>query len=137
MSHVPVFHGRVTRDAKFDPAEHERDKRRTWLMSLAGQDVEFVVRKIRTKRSLDQNAYLHAKPFTLLADYWGEDMESAKLLVLGEWSGWRETVGGNRIPMKPSSSALTTEEASQLIEWIPPWAMREFGVHVPLPNEAD
>jgi hypothetical protein len=38
--------------------------------------------------------------------------------------------------MKPHSAALKVDEMSHLIEWLPPWAMLNFGVSIPLPNEA-
>lgn len=137
MSQIPIFHGRVTEDARLELLEAERDRRRIWLQTLAGKPVEVVVRRVRTQRSLDQNAYWHAVPFAILADYWGEDMETTKLLVLGEKFGWRDLGDGRRIPMKPSTSALTVEEGDQLTEWMPPWAMTNFGVEIPLPKEVD
>ncbi len=136
MGVVPIFHAAVTEDARLLLDESERDRRRLHLQSLAGKRVEVIVRKERTQRSIDQNKYWHAVPFPILAEYWGEDIETAKLLVLGECFGWKET-HGVRIPIKPSSSALTTEEGSHLTEWIPPWAMREFGVDIPLPREGE
>lgn len=134
---IPIFHGRISSEGRFELADDERTLRQQYFKSLAGQSVEIVVRKERTKRSLDQNAYLHAVPFPLLAEYWGEDIETTKLLVLGECFGWKELSDGHRLPMKPSSSNLTIDEGSHLIEWLPPWAMTRFGVPIPLPNEAE
>ena len=137
MAHVPIFHGKVTDDAKLELLETERDQRRIWLGALTGQHVEVVVRKARTQRSLDQSSYWHAVPFRLLSEYWGEDIETTKLLVLGECFGWRELGEGRRIPMKPSTSSLTVEEGSYLTDWMPPWAMMQFGVDIPLPEKAE
>ncbi len=137
MPAVPIFHGRVNEHAKLLLQDDEADSRAAHLRSLIDQHVEVVIRKRREQRSLDQNAYLHAVPFPILADYWGEDIETTKLLVLGECFGWKETRDGHRLPMKPSTSQLTVEEASHLIEWIPPWAMTNFGTLIPLPNEAE
>lgn len=136
-SAIPIFHGRIDPDGRFELAAHELGLRRAYFKSLAGQSVEITVRKERTQRTLDQNAYLHAVPFPLLAEYWGEDIETTKLLVLGECWGWRETSGGNRLPIKPSTSRLTVDESTHLIEWLPPWSMTNFGVAIPLPNEAE
>lgn len=111
--------------------------RRAYFKTLAGKNVEIVVRRERVQRSLDMNRYWHAVPFPLLAEYWGEDIETTKLLVLGECFGWRDLKDGKRIPMKPSTSALTVEEGSHLTNWMPPWAMTNFGVEIPLPKEAD
>lgn len=135
MAPCPVFHGDVTKDVQLVLDRAESERRRVWLRSLAGTRVEVIVRKVRTKRSLDQNKYWHAVPFALLAEYWGEDIETAKLLILGECFGWKDTLGNHRVPIKPSTAALTTEEGSQLTDWMPPWAMTHFGVSIPLPNE--
>lgn len=137
MSVVPIFHGLVTDDAKLVLDEQERDRRRIHLASLAGRRVDVVVRRERTQRSLDVNAYWHAVPFALLAEYWGEDIETAKLLILGECFGWKETRDGHRVPIKASTSGLTTEEGSHLTDWMPPWAMTNFGVDIPLPKEGE
>jgi hypothetical protein len=137
MAVVPIFHGCVTEDARLVLDEQERDRRRQHLGALAGKRIEMVLRRERTQRSRDQNAYWHAVPFALLAEEWGEDIETTKLLVLGECFGWKETRDGHRVPIKPSTSALTTEEWSRLTEWIPPWALTNFGVVIPLPQDGE
>lgn len=137
MAIVPVFHGDVTDDGRLVLDESERDRRRLHLGSLKGRRVEVVVRRERVQRSLDSNAYWHAVPFPLLAEYWGEDIETTKLLCLGECFGWRELKDGHRIPMKPSTAALTVEEGHHFTNWLPPWAMTEFGVNIPLPKESE
>lgn len=136
MALVPIFHGMVDDDGKLLLTLAEAETRRNYLRFLKGQRVEVVIRKERTQRSLDQNAYLHAVPLPLLACEWGEDIETAKLLILGECFGWKET-RGQRLPIKPHTSTLTVEEFSHLIEWLPPWAMLNFGVSIPLPREAE
>jgi hypothetical protein len=137
MAIVPIFRGHVDEHGALELADAERPNRRNHLRTLLNQDVEVVVRKARSQRSLDQNAYLHSVPFPILAEEWGEDIETTKLLVLGECFGWRETRDGKRLPMKPSTSGLTVEECSKLIEWLPPWALVNFRVRIPLPNEAE
>jgi hypothetical protein len=137
---VPIFHARVSADGRLELLEAERDRRRAWLQTLAGKDVDVIVRKHREQRTLDQNAYLHAVPVPMIAEEWGEDIEATKLLLLGECFGWRETAHG-RIPVKPSTSRLSTEEFSHFIEWIVRWAAMprnvcEHGFRIPLPNEA-
>lgn len=136
MAIAPIFHGAVT-DNLLMLDVHEAERRRQYLRFLNGKRVEMVLRPERSKRSLDQNAYLHTVPFPILAAEWGEDIETTKLLVLGEKFGWKETRDGNRLPMKAHTSQLTVDETSELIEWLPPWAMVNFGVVILLPNEAE
>jgi hypothetical protein len=106
------------------------------LRECKGKPVEIVVRKPRSKRSLDQNAYAHKWPFRLIADAMGQGVEAAKLDILGAKWGWQESqFSGKPLPIKPNTSGLTVEEFSELIEWMPAWALETFGISIPLPSE--
>jgi hypothetical protein len=135
MAQVPIFHARVTDEGKLELVEAERDRRRVWLQSLAGKAVEVIVRKERLQRTLDQNAYLHAVPFPMLASHIGDSVEGVKFDLMGECWGWTTTKGGHYIPIKPHTSDMSVEECSQFIDWLIPWAMTTHGVDIPLPNE--
>lgn len=136
MAPVPVFLGRVIVGGILvldQPADYARYRRR-----LEGQLVEVVLRKRRSKRSIDQNDYLHAVPFPMIAKETGDDIEGTKFDVMGEWSGWRQVKrSGLWVPNKLHTSERTVEEISELIEWIPPWALRVLNLNIPLPNEVD
>lgn len=97
-----------------------------------------MVRRPASQRSIDQNAYFHAVPVTLMAEYMGEEHMATLYALLGECFGyhWSDKLG-REIPNKGSSSALTVEEFSHLIEWCPPWALLNHGVNIPLPNEVE
>ena len=135
MASFPVFHGRVSPEVKLELHESERLLRRTYLRALVGQDVEVIVRKQRVQRSLDQNAYLHAHPFPLLAEHFGYSVPEVKFVLMGECWGWKK-VNGKDIPVKPSTSDMTVEECTYFIDWLIPWAAVNHGVAIPLPNEA-
>ncbi len=132
---TPVFHGMVSASGELHISDQEAFRR--YCHSLVGQSVDIIVRKPIRGRSLAQNDWFHAVPVALLSEYWGENVEATKLLILGEKFGWHDTKDGHRFPMKPSSSALTVEEFSQLVDWLPAWAAQEFGVIIPLPSEVD
>jgi len=134
MALVPIFSGRVSDDAVLVLFDTERTQRRTYLRTLVGQDVEVIVRKKRTQRSLDQNKYLHAVVFPLLADHCGYTLSEIKLVLMGECYGWHE-VAGRELPIKPHTSEMTVDECTHFIEWVIPWALEKFDVHIPLPNE--
>lgn len=134
MALVPIFHGSIDNEGRFHLAENERDQRRGYFQTLAGKRVEIIVRKERVKRSVDQNAYLHAVPFPILAEHFGNSIEEVKYVLMGECFGWHE-VAGREIPIKPSTSSMTVEECSHFINWLIPWAMTEHGCAIPLPNE--
>ena len=133
---TPIFYGTVSGGGKivYDyPSRYG-----SWLGKLAGKRVEVTVRRERSQRSLDQNAYWHAVPVTLMADYTGEEHMATHYALLGECFGYHHSEKfGRLVPNKGSSSALTVEEFSHLIEWCPPWALEHHGVQIPLPNEVD
>ncbi len=138
MALWPVWHGRVTPEGELRLFDTERVQRRSFLRSLAGQDVEIVVRKKRSQRSEDQNRYLHAVPFALLAEALGYDsLEELKFDLMGEKWGWTETKGGHRVPIKLHTSDMTTVEATEFIDWLVRFgATLPSPVYIPLPNEA-
>lgn len=85
-------------------------------------------------RSLAQNAYLHAGPFPILADHFGNTIPEIKLILMGECWGWH-TVAGHEIPVKPSTASMTVDECKYFIDWLIPWAMTNHDVALPLPGE--
>lgn len=113
----------------------EAPYRHDHLRTLSGCHVDVIVRKKREQRSLDQNAYLHAVPFPLIAAHTGYSIEEVKLVLMGECWGWHE-LHGHSVPIKPHTSDMTTEECSLFIEWLPPWALEHLGVQIPLPGES-
>lgn len=95
------------------------------------------VEQPKTKRSLDQNAYLHAVPFPIIAEYVGCSVEDIKYDLMGEKWGWKPSaLDPNRmVPVKPSTSSMTVEECTEFIEWLIPFAAQKFGTLIPLPGE--
>jgi hypothetical protein len=136
---VPIFNGHVSSSAKLELAAAEAGLRRKHLETLVGKNVEVIVRKKRAQRSLDQNAYLHAVPFLILAEFFGCSVQETKFAILGEKWGWtKDKITGHDIPVKSShTSDLDTEDAAELIDWLPAWAMTNFGVDIPLPQKSE
>jgi len=131
-----VFRGSVDDAGKFRADDAAALKRR--VKAFAGKRAEIVVRAQTSQRSLDQNAYLHAVPFPVLADFFGYSIEEVKYALMGTCFGWRYcTAAGREIPVKPSTASMTVQEASFFIDWLIPWAASEHGVILPLPDEAD
>ncbi len=134
---VPIFHAWVSPDIKLELAEAERELRKAYLRGLVGKNVEVIVRKVRTQRSLDMNAYLHAVVFPILAEYFGESIEDTKLVTMGECWGWKtDKVTGRDIPINAHTSDMSVEESAYFVDWVVPWALTKFGVVIPLPNES-
>lgn len=124
MATVPIFTGTVDDAARLTLTERERDQRRAWLETLKGRDVEVVIRRRRRQRSTDQNALIHAVA-TALAEHCGVSLGEMKVLLMGECWGWR-TVRGHEVPVKPHTSDMTVEEATDFIDWLLPWTATNF-----------
>jgi hypothetical protein len=135
MSKGLVFPGRFDEASQFkpdDPARFAAVRRK-----LAGKRAEVVLRRPRSKRSLDQNAYAHKWPFRLLAEHFGDSIEGVKLDLLGECFGWVPAPITNRlVPAKPHTSGLTIKEFSHFIEWLVMFGA-SHGVIIPLPGEVE
>jgi len=132
---TPVFLARVE-EGKLVFEQTHRVRRH--VRSLEGKLVEVVIRRLRSLRSIQQNKYWHAVPVTIMSEYMGEDHMATHYALLGECFGyhWNEKLY-KEIPNRGSSSALTVEDFSHLIEWCPPWALHEYSVEIPLPNECE
>lgn len=109
------------------------------IAEFDGEQIDVVIMRHRRRRSLDQNAYLHAEPFPKLAKAWGESVTRTKLICMGAFWGWEPVnVGGNikvLLPVKAHTSDMTVEECTTFIDWLLPWALEEHGVEIRLPNE--
>ncbi len=136
MSATPVFRGKVNAQGNLE-LERQVDFWK-YLCRFKEKRVEVVVRRVKSQRSLDQNAYWWAVTVEIMADYMGEERTAAHYALLGECFGYHYNEKLRRhVPNKGSSSRLTTEEFSQLIEWCPPWALENHSVNIPLPNEVE
>jgi hypothetical protein len=94
-----------------------------------------IIKDQAAKRTLDQNAYLHAGPFQVLAEFFGESVEQTKYVLMGECFGWtRDAITQREIPVKPSTSSMTVEECTFFIDWLIPWAQEKFDITLPLPE---
>jgi len=82
---------------------------------FAGHEVTIEVYKRRSKRSLKQNAFLHAaiEPW---ATHIGETVTGLKIMLLGEVFGWT-TIHGHAVPTKDHTSELNTEEFSDVMAY--------------------
>lgn len=99
---------------------------------FAGHDVTIEIYKRRSKRSLDQNAWMHVA-ITPLADKLGVTVTGLKLILLGETFGWG-TILGKPYPLRDATSKLNTEEFSDVMA-IAQQLAAEHGVLILDPSE--
>ena len=86
-------------------------------------------------RTSRQNAYWHAEPFLKLATAWGESVERAKLIAMGEFWGCEQCGKSSVVlPVKVHTSQMTVAEGTAFLDWLIPWAA-EQGIEILLPDE--
>ena len=129
-----TFVGEVDAGGKLD--SDVRAEVSLYLRTFAGMTVDILVRKHTRRRSLDQNAYLHAEPFPKLSAAWGESITRTKLICMGEFWGWEPCKATRAyLPVKAHTSDMTVEECTTFIDWLIPWAAEEHGVEIQLPED--
>jgi hypothetical protein len=109
-----IFRGVITEDGKY----FLPDSKREWealKQSLAGYEVDVELRKHRSKRSLDQNAFFHAA-IAPLAEHLGYTTEELKLDLLGTKYGWHELKSGTKVPLRLHTSDLNTKDFAELMD---------------------
>lgn len=137
MAVAPIFHGAVTKDGRLTLLSSEHGTRQRWLRTLAGDAVEVVVRKAQSRRSLEQNRFWWAVPVRLLAEHCGYTDEQMHYALLGECFGYTVGPTGRQIPNVTSSSRLSVEQFTHLIDWVLVWGPTEMGVEIPPPESVE
>ena len=131
---TPIFLGRVV-SGKLTLQDQSGMRRH--LSTLDGHDVEVTIKRKRSQRSVDQNRYWWAIPVALLSEHTGYTPSQMHYALLGECFGYATGPTGQPMPNVPSSSELSVDEFSRLIEWVLVWAPSELGVEIPAPNEVE
>ncbi len=131
-----LFYGTVTAaGVQLDQERaYQQFAKRKWL----GKPIEVTIRAKRSKRSLDQNAYLHGVIIPMIAEevgYERHEADQVREALMGLCFGTHEDkISGLQVPNKRSSK-LTTKEFTDLIDWAVRWAATTLGMVIPLPNE--
>ena len=127
---IPVFTGMILDDCLVV------DKNSLWknyLISLNGKHVDVVVRTHKAQRSNNQNNYYFGVVCKILGDYFGYDPEemhdALKMKFLRSGYCDIETVR--------STTKLNTAEFEEYLEKVRRWAITEYNVNIPLPNEIE
>ncbi len=117
MSGARVWIGMMRADQQGEIRFHadEAQEYAEHVSQLDGYEVEQVLRKKRSTRTLRQNRWLWSF-LEKLADHLGYEVEELKLIGLIAVFGTK-VVGGYTIPEQPHTSHLNTEQFSDLCEW--------------------
>jgi hypothetical protein len=140
MRLVPVFHGEVSADGRLMLLEVEQARRRSYLQSIAGKDVDVIVRVHRERRSDLQNRWWWGIAVPLIAQELGNDKhehEAVHYALVAKCFGttWNPALK-QEIP-NVRSSHLTTAQFSDLMAWVVRWAADEYNIVIPLPGESE
>lgn len=109
------------------------------VKALAGKRIELVIRKPKSKRSLDQNAWWWGVAVPMIAESLGYDRheyEQVHYALVSKCFGVRHDPRLGEVP-NARSSQLTVQEFADLMDWSVRWAAEFCGVVLPLPNEAN
>lgn len=99
-----------------------------------GTDVVIELHAVERRRTAAQNDYFWAAIVPWAKDE-GHNPDDLKRDILGTVFGWKDSpLGETRVPLKPSSSSLTVEEFSELIERMVEIAA-DTGYIIQLPQE--
>ena len=134
-SFVPTFTGSVNESGRLVMDDRAGFIRHVY--SFAGKDVEVTIKRKRSQRSLDQNAYWWAVPVRLCAEHCGYSDSEMHYALLGECFGWKDGPTGKPIPNIASSSGLSVDQFTHLIEWVLVWGPSELGVEIPGPARVE
>ena len=125
IHHGTVKQGEVLLDS---PSRYLSEVRK-----LEGKQIEAIIRVYKSTRSNNQNSYYWGVILPILGGYFGydtDDMHSAlKYKFLRKGACDIETV--------QSTTKMTTAQFEEYVETVRRWALTEWNVSVPLPNEIE
>lgn len=138
---IPIFTGDIV-NGNLKLLDREREAIRRWCMTFkTGTKVDITIRKHRSKRTNDQNAYYWGIVIPILADHFGYDQEEMheelKILFnpIKSKIDPSRTIGGSTTKM--STVEFYSDDESSYVERICRWAATEYGLYVPPPKKAE
>lgn len=128
----PVFSGRIE---KGKVLLDNQNRYLVQLSKLEGQRIELVLRKEKSKRSINQNNYYFGVVVEILADYCGYEREEMHEALKEKFlSAIPDDHGLRKIK---STTKLNTIEMEEYLEKIRRWASVELNCYIPNPNESE
>jgi len=130
VKELPVFVG-VVQGGKvhldFPQQFHAYAKR------FEGDEIEIEIRKRRSKRSHDQNAYWWSVVVPLIAEHTGYTRDEAHEALKAKFLGQEDMSHG--LIRIGSTAKLNTLDFADLVDRVVLWAAEELGVIIPLPDK--
>lgn len=132
--HATVFYGQV-KENKFQL--YQKDKFMRALSGLNGQEFQITLEKRKKQRSKNQNNYYWGCVIPILAEHFGYDYgehEEIHRFLRQKFLGYKQH---EPIPILNSTTELSSVEMEEYLESVRRWAIKEFNVNIPLPNETE
>lgn len=137
---IPTFEADVVK-GKLKIGKSVRQAMARWVSTFKnGTHLEIIIRKFRSKRTLEQNAYYWGVVVNILADHFGYETEEMheELKRLFNPIESKITPG---VMIGGSTTKLSTEEfycgETSYVERICRWAATEHGVYIPPPKKIE
>lgn len=132
---TPVFFGSVSEEGKLILGNPEGFSK--YLLTLAGKEIQVIVRKFEKTRSNEANRYYWGVVVDMIAEAMGilkdEAHDFGKSLFLKEGL----EVNGKRYELIRSTANLPTSEFWSYIDKLKMWASSELQIYIPEPNEVE
>jgi len=101
------------------------------FMFPEGADMQLSIERKRKNRTLNENNYYWGVVIATLCDYFGYEPEEMHEAL--KWQFLRKEE--KEIPTVGSTASLSTTEFENLMSAIRVWALTEFNVSIPQPNQ--
>ena len=114
------------------------DNRNRYLVNLAsleGKRIELSIKKEKSQRSLNQNAYYFGVVVEILSDFTGYEREEMHEALKEKFLS--SEIDEHGLRKIKSTTKLKTTEMEDYLERIRRWAATELNCYVPLPNEVE
>jgi len=131
---IPIF--KLIKSNKYpDKYVPSREKLIDYIRSLKPGTYDIIIRKPKKIRSLEQNRYYWGVIIKILAETWGWDAEELHEVLKFKFN---KIPGENGLPDRPGSTTdLSTIDFENYLEEIRRWALTEYQIYIPLPNEIE
>ena len=103
-----------------------------YLKRNEGKKMLVVVKPIRNQRSLNQNAYYHGVVLKILSEELGYFKDEMHDVLKNKFLHYVDEHGNDRTK---STSDLTTLSMKEYMDKIRSWALIEYAITIPEPNE--
>lgn len=135
MAIDPIWKAQINQSGQIQV--EEIDQYAEYCRSLAGQDVEIIVRKFKQRKdgSDQQRGYYWAVIVQMISDYSGDDEDSVHEFLTLKFAPRTINKKGKRVIIRYSKQSTVQREVYQ--EKCRQWGAVFLGLNIPLPNQAE